>query len=80
MMHRNPVMFRNCGWFQGLIIGLLLIGLIIYGIYRILDNRKINSNEVTSSKQALAILDERYARGELEEDEYKKMKNNLTQK
>ena len=80
MMHRNPVMFRNYGWFPGLIIGLLLIGLIIYGIYRILDNRKINSNEVTWSKQALAILDERYARGELEEDEYKKMKNNLTQK
>lgn len=54
----------GCGMGFGWIVSLILVGVIIY-----LYNQKESSGK--SEKSAQDILDERYARGEIEEKEYK---------
>lgn len=51
------------------IFWLVLIGLLVYGIMKWLTNRKQNT-----SGKALQILNERYARGEITQEEYETMK------
>lgn len=65
------------GWWMliGPIVGLLFIGLIIYGIYYIFSGR-LRSFE-PEKRSSLDILKERYAKGEITEDEYRKMKKEL---
>lgn len=56
------------------IIFFLIIGV---SIYMIRKNNK-NSNKIKNSR-ALEILDERFANGEIDEEEYKKKKDHLRQ-
>ena len=67
------------GWgfmLSGMLIPLLFIVLIIAGAYLWLTSRK----EPVEGDKALAILDERYAKGELTKEQYLEMKANLTKK
>jgi len=50
---------------------LIIIGISIYMI------RQNNKTNITNSSSALNILKERYARGEIDVEEYKKKKKNL---
>lgn len=59
----------------GSIVSLLFIGLIIYGIYYLLTGR-VRGFE-PEKRSPLDLLKERYAKGEITEDEYKKMKKEL---
>ncbi|WP_130806087.1 SHOCT domain-containing protein [Senegalia massiliensis] len=54
------------------IVLLLIIGI---SLFMIRKNNKKNSKESNSS--ALEILNERYAKGEIDEEEYNRKKNNL---
>jgi putative membrane protein len=54
------------------IVLLLIIGI---SLFMIRKNNKENSKESNSS--ALEILNERYAKGEIDEEEYNRKKNNL---
>lgn len=54
------------------IVLLLIIGIAIYMIGK---NKKENNQ--TSSNSSLKILNERFAKGEIDEEEYKEKKNNL---
>lgn len=69
--------YRN-GIFSWLIpIALLL--LIVFALYMLFkkDQSKDQGNVKDSTHSALRILNERYAKGELTEEEYRRMKKNL---
>jgi len=67
------------GWgfmFAGMLIPLLFIVLVIVGAYYLLTSR----SETAASDRAAAILDERYAKGEITKEQYNEMKQQLTKK
>jgi len=67
------------GWgfmFAGMLIPLGFIVLLIVGAYFLLTKR----GETDGTEKALAILDERYAKGEITKEQYLEMKQNLTKK
>lgn len=62
------------GWGLIMMIGVLVIVvLVIFALSRYLQNSGSTSQNNSSSK-AIEILDERYARGEITDEEYKKKK------
>ena len=74
MMHGDYYRFMG-GWgFFMMLIPLLLIGLIIYAVYQLGTSKK--SDDIFS-KSPEDILGERFARGEISEEEYRKMKDAL---
>jgi len=60
----------------GILIPLAFIGLLIVGAYPLLKPRV----ESAGSENALRILDERYAKGEITSEQYSEMKKNLSDK
>lgn len=62
--------------FFGWILPLLFWGLIIYGVISIVRGL-MNKNEFSKSERALDILKKRYASGEINEQEFSKMKSDL---
>lgn len=71
-MHRGYGIFRFGG-----ILSLILIIVIGYFIIRYLSNNKNSSSTFKNKNSALEILNERYARGEIDEEEYNRRKNIL---
>ena len=76
---------RHMGFGGGLFMmigGLLLLGLVIYGIV-VLTGKKPTSQSVTGGtplqdiSSAMNILNERFARGEINEEEYARKKSEL---
>jgi len=59
----------------GVIIPLIIIVIVAVIIYKLLQNRKIQ--DIGYSDNSLDILNERFARGEIDEDEYSRKKNLL---
>jgi putative membrane protein len=80
--------FGHMGFFGGFImmfIGLLVIGLLIYGLVLLSRHSRSNQSGFTqtfpstaSASNALDILNQRYAKGEIEDDEYTRKKTALT--
>ena len=66
MMHQ----FGNHGW----IIGLILLVVIIWLIARTFNQGKVNQLE---KKSPLDILKERYAKGEIDKEEFEERKKDL---
>lgn len=84
-MHRG-YMFNGYGnMFWTWLIPLVLIVLIGTAVYMIFKNNKTsdqisqNGNTQTPNR-GLEILNERYAKGEINDEDYQRMKNNLTKK
>jgi len=59
----------------GIIIPLIIIGIVAVIIYKLLQNRNIK--DIGNSDNSLDILNERFARGEIDEDEYSRKKDLL---
>lgn len=66
------------------LIPIIIIGLIIFIIYKIFrkdpqegSNQRLKEDSKNRTDSALKILNERYARGEVDEENYKRMKENL---
>ena len=57
------------GWFFWIVI----IGLIVYLIFR-LTNQKTDNQNIQSNETPLDVLNKRYARGEISKDEFDRMK------
>ncbi|MCB2196701.1 MAG: SHOCT domain-containing protein [Bacteroidetes bacterium] len=72
MMHQ----FGNHGWAMGWgwIIGLILLVVIIWLIARTFNQGKVNQLE---NKSPLDILKERYAKGEIDKEEFEERKKDL---
>jgi len=64
------------GWF-GMIIPLLLIALIIYAVVRLTQSSNGNNNGKNIENDAFNILNQRYAKGEISEEEYIQKKKML---
>lgn len=60
--------------FSGL-LGLIILIAVVFLVVKLFQYKKA-AEQATGSK-ALAILEERYAKGEIGEDEFKKMKKNI---
>lgn len=79
-------MFNGYGnMFWSWLIPLVLLVLIAIAVYMIFKNNKSgeqvsHGGNTRSSNRALEILDKRYANGEIDEDEYNRMKKNLKEK
>lgn len=58
-------------WIIGLIIVIAIVWMVVKGM-----NRNANAGQ-NSGKSALEILKERYARGEIEKEEFEERKKNL---
>lgn len=60
-------------------IGLILIGLVVYLVIKSSQNPQQNplSHTTANSDQSLRILNDRYARGEIQEEEYLRIKAEL---
>lgn len=63
------------GWFGMLLIPLLLIGVIIYAVIKLSGNSNIRNGREFDN--ALEILNERFVRGEISEEEYSQKKTLL---
>lgn len=63
------------GMFFIWIIPIILIVIVGIAVYMIVNNK--NGNNKTRSNSALEILNERFAKGEIDEEEYNKRKKNL---
>ncbi|MCX6466473.1 MAG: SHOCT domain-containing protein [Pseudonocardiales bacterium] len=64
-------------WPTLVVIGLVLLG---YLAYRLVQNRRPGADTaaVAGPTSARQILDERYARGEIDDEEYRKRRDTLT--
>ena len=67
------------GWGMGIgwVLMLLFWGLIILGIMALMKWLRSSSSRETGKKTALDILDDRYARGEIDSEEYQRKKVDL---
>jgi putative membrane protein len=63
------------GWFGMMIIPIILIGVVIYVFYN--QGQKNNGKNIGFKDNSLDILSERFARGEIDEEEYNRKKNIL---
>ena len=59
------------GWF-GIIIPIIIIGIVAFTLYNLLQNNNIKDIGVRDN--SLDILNERFTRGEINEDEYNQKK------
>lgn len=64
----------------GWIISLLFIGLLVWGIVKIVNNNKEDNNSQSSKtiESTLDIIKKRYAQGEITSEQFNKMKNELS--
>ena len=65
------------GWFGMMIIPIILIAVVIFVIYKQSQNNN-NIKDIDTRNNALDILNERFARGEIDEEEYNNKKNILS--
>ena len=72
-MHGFGGMNFGMGWWW--IIGLIFVTVIIWAVVR--STNQNNSHNVVKNNQALDILNERYASGEIDKEEYEMKKRDL---
>ncbi len=62
-------------WAFGIVFWIVLIALVAFALMGLTGSRR--GNGAGPSKNALDILKERYARGEIDKDEYERMKKDI---
>ncbi|MDY0235719.1 MAG: SHOCT domain-containing protein [Gudongella sp.] len=72
------MMYRGFGMFGGGgIVGLVLIAIVAFFAYKYLHDNKNVSDTFRKKDNALDILNERYAKGEIDDEEFNKRKKTL---
>lgn len=69
--------FQGHGWGMGWgwIIGLIILGITVWLIVKSINQNRASRD--SSTKSAMDILKERYAKGEIDKEEYDERKKNL---
>ena len=78
MMGYNMMGYGNSimrGWFGMMIIPIIIIGIVVFMVYKPLQDN--NSKDIGARDNSINILNERFARGEINEDEYNHKKDLL---
>jgi putative membrane protein len=77
-------MFNNMGWLGGgigVFIGLAITAFLVYGFYVLTRNRQPRSYVANAGSantgDAIRILNERYARGEISDEEFNRIKDRI---
>ncbi len=75
-------MMNGFGWggmWIGWLFWLIILGVIIWAVITLVNRTsgENRSNPTANRETPLEILQKRYARGEITEEEYREMKNNL---
>lgn len=66
------------GWIWMMIIPILLIGVIVYAVIKLTDsNHSRYDRQYGDVNRAMDILNQRFANGEISEEEYKRKKDML---
>lgn len=60
--------------FGGGLLGIIFFGLVIYAIFTLINGTRFNENHGNRRNDALEILNEKYARGEMSDEEYVRKK------
>ena len=77
MMHDWGMSWGWGGMLFQLLFWLVIIFLIVWGVKQLAE-RSHNSNQLTRKDNALEILRERYAKGEIDKQEFEAKKRDLT--
>ena len=77
MMHGWGMSWGWGGMLFQLLFWLVIIFLIVWGVKQLAE-RSHNSNQLTRKDNALEILRERYAKGEIDKQEFESKKRDLT--
>lgn len=72
MMGRGFGMFGGGG-----IVGIILIAIVAYFLFKYFNENQTNTNTFSKKNNAIDLLNERYAKGEIDEDEYNRRKKVL---
>lgn len=78
MMGYNMMRYGNSmigGWFGMMIIPIIIIGIVVFVVYKPMQNNNIK--DAGARDNSLDILKERFALGEINEDEYNHKKDLL---
>jgi putative membrane protein len=59
----------------GMVIPIIIIAIVVFAIYKLLQNK--NNKNTGTRDNSLDIINERFARGEINEEEYNSKKNAL---
>ncbi|MDF2839479.1 MAG: hypothetical protein K0Q99_250 [Clostridia bacterium] len=65
------------GWFGMMLIPLILIGFIMYAVIKLINNNSNNMRYEMPYSNSMEILNARFAKGEIDEEEYKRKKEML---
>lgn len=65
------------GWFGYMLIPLIIIGVIIYAVFKLSNNNKNGRYASQQHDSSLDILNERFAKGDITEEEYNRKKDML---
>jgi len=68
------------GWLGMAFFWLIPILLVLATVKYLMAGRRLNTPDGESRPEALAVLEERYARGEIEREEYLQKRDNLQKK
>lgn len=66
-----------CDWFSGIFLWVFIVIVITGLVYLVLQSMKSKGKGVFTEDDPLEILKRRYAKGEISQDEFKKMKEDL---
>lgn len=76
----NMMDMMNGAMWMMMLFWILIIGLVIYGLFLFIS-KALKRNDATSEEDsALRILKERFARGDIDEEEYERKKEVLLRK
>lgn len=72
------MMYRGFGMFGGGgVLGLILVVIVAYFLMKYFNENKNGSNTFSKKDSAIDLLNERYAKGEIDEEEYNRRKEIL---